>query len=167
MIKMFVTTTTTTTTNSTPSRSIAPLFTNRFEPLRASLSGATLEEVALYLHTEAEFLALQKPAHTFLARIFWNTVLTPVLSAYRDVVARERELVEVEQIRNEIRKNIDNARTQQNTTPDTLLQYGRDYDSWTHTLEMRRSAANHAHSRLNALLNVHTSNENQIQHIQS
>jgi hypothetical protein len=156
------------TNDSVANHSIAHLFENRFEPLRASLGGATLGEVARFLHTEAEFLALQKPTNTFLARVFWGTVLTPVLSAYSDVVARERELAEVDQNMNDIRKRIEDAQGQKNTTPDALIQHARDYDRWQLQLDTRRSALNHAQSRLNALLYPvnQEANDTNIQHVQ-
>ena len=144
------------------------LFTNRFAPLRNSLAGASLDEIAQYIQTEADFVALQTPANIFLARIFWNTVLTPVLSAYRDVTARQKELAEVEQQMNDIRKRIEEARTDKNATPDALIQHARDFDRWQLQLDMRKTAVNHATSRLNALLappNPPT-DDTQISHVQ-
>lgn len=150
-------------------RSLECLFTNRFEPLRLSLSGASLDEIAQFLRTEADFVALQKPSHSFLARIFWNTVLTPVLSAHADVKARQRELEEVEQRMTEIKNRIEQARENKNATPDTLIQHSRDYDRWQLQLDTRRSALNHAHARLNALLNANAvpNDDTHITHIQS
>lgn len=150
-------------------RDIWQLFTNRFAPLRNSFCGASLDEIAQYLHTEAEFLALQTPANTFLARIFWNTVLTPVLSAYRDVSARQRELAEVEQQMNDIRKRIEEARNDKNATPDALIQHARDFDRWQLQLDMRKAALNHATSRLNALLAPPNApaDDTRINHVQS
>ncbi len=150
-------------------RNIDSLFTNRFEALRLSLAGASLDEISQFLHTETEFVALQKPANAFLARVFWNTVLTPVLSAYADVKARQRELEEVEQRMTEIKNLIEQARENKNATPETLIQHARDYDRWQLQLDTRRSALNHARSRLQALLNVNAipNDDTHITHIQS
>ena len=145
-------------------RPVAPLFASRFEPLSTSLMGARLSEVAQYLRTENDFVALQAPTNSFLARIFWNTVLVPVISAYSDAVARERELVEIQDRMTSIRNEIEKARTVNNTTAETILQYARDYDRWALQVDTRRSALNHAVSRLNALMQV-TTNENTIQHV--
>lgn len=146
-------------------RSVAALFTNRFASLARSLTGATVSEVALHLQSEADFVGLQKPEHAFLARVFWSTVLTPVLVAWRDVCARQRELNEVNDRIAARRDEIDKARVAVNTTTDTLIQHARDYENLQVQLEVRQSALNHAVSRLNALMPP-AMNENQIQHTQ-
>lgn len=154
--------------SATASREIWRLFTNRFEPLRTSLAGASLDEIAQFLRTEADFVALQKPTNTLLARIFWNTVLVPVLSAYHDELARKRELAEVEQQINDARKRIEEARVNKNVTPDTLIQHARDHDRWQLQLDTRKSALNHATARLNALLNPQNEiDDTHIQHVNS
>jgi len=146
-------------------RSIASLFTGRFEPLRASLSDATLDEVERYLRTEAEFVGLQKPAHTFLARIFWNTVLVPVLNAYREVALLEVKLADIEKNRSTILQTLDTLRLQKNAPPESLVHQGREYDYWTRLLEARQSELNKAQAQLDALLHLPT-DDTQIQHVQ-
>jgi hypothetical protein len=132
-------------------RPIAPLFRGRFAPLIVPLTGATISEITLYVPDEAAFTSLHKPEHAFVARIFWNTVLQPVLSAYRDVVARERECAEVEATLSEIRKLIENSHFGTNAAIEALLQYGRDHEHWSLFLEKRKTALNSTVNRMNAL----------------
>jgi len=146
-------------------RLIAALFTNRFAPLSRSLTGATVSEVALHLQSEADFVGLQKPENAFLARVFWNTVLVPVIAAWRDVRARQRELDDVYNQIADKRNALEKARTTVNATTDTLLQHARDYEHLQTQLEMRQAALNHALSRLNALFP--SPNESTIQHVQT
>jgi len=151
--------------NNNIDRAVADLFTNRFAPLAKSLTGATVSEVAIYLHSESDFVALQKPEHTFLARICWNTVLVPVISAWKDVVARQREVAETNEHVVNKRKALGEARTSVNATMECLLQHTRDYDNLLSQQQMRLSALNHAISRLTSLFPT-TSNNTIIQHVQ-
>lgn len=153
-----------TTSMSKIDRPISPLFRGRFAPLAAPLEGATLNEITLYVPNEAAFVALHSAENAFVARIFWNTVLNPILSAYHDAAARQRECAEVETMLSTIRTRMEAARTDANATTEALLQHGREYDQWSRILDARRSALNHAASRFDTLF-PQQMDENRIHHV--